>query len=233
MAEREGIVHIHGREYQTVALRVSRFREAHPDYSLLTEILSIDDSVVLMKAEIADPTGRVLATGHAEERRSASTINRTSALENAETSAIGRALAALGLGGSEFATANEVQGAIAQQEERTAENLARLVAAMEQDCWSVAAVMAHFGQDEQQELFKGTVHLSSKQKTLVRSMQQEAVVKAHKIKDYIQAGMDENDPAKTIEAWEELSDSGKTVVWQMLDGPQKKAVKDARDALAP
>jgi hypothetical protein len=44
-------------------------------------------------------------------------INTTSALENAETSSIGRALACLSLGGSEYASANEVENAISQQEQ--------------------------------------------------------------------------------------------------------------------
>jgi hypothetical protein len=61
-----------------------------------------------MKATILNEQGRVLATGHSEEYRADGKINATSALENSETSAIGRALAALGLGGTEFATADEV-----------------------------------------------------------------------------------------------------------------------------
>src|SRR5688572_31386677 len=68
-----------------------------------------------MKATITDESGRVLATGHSEEYRHTSKINETSALENAETSAIGRALAAFGLGGTEFASADEVANAIQQQ----------------------------------------------------------------------------------------------------------------------
>lgn len=112
-----GTIAIHGKEYQTVALRVSRFRETHPDWALTTTVLARDPECVVMQASIADESGRILATGHAEEYRKASQINRTSALENAETSAIGRALAALGFGGTEFATANEVQNAIHQQSE--------------------------------------------------------------------------------------------------------------------
>jgi hypothetical protein len=111
-----GIVNIHGKQYQTVALRVKNFRETHKDFSLMTEIVSRDAEVVVMKATILDEKGRVIATGHSEERRAASTINKTSALENAETSAIGRALAAFGLGGTEFATADEVANAITQQQ---------------------------------------------------------------------------------------------------------------------
>src|SRR5690554_1327474 len=105
MAKSTGTVNIHGKEYQTVASRVQDFRttEATSDHSLLTEVLFRDDEYVVMKASIIDPDGRVIATGHAEERRAASQINRTSALENCETSAIGRALAAFGLAGEEFA----------------------------------------------------------------------------------------------------------------------------------
>lgn len=114
MAKDTGIVNIHGKQYQTVAYRVGLFREKHPDLSLITEVISRDDDVVVMKATISD-YGRIIATGHAEENRRSSQINKTSALENAETSAIGRALAAFGIGGTEFASANEVENTIHQQ----------------------------------------------------------------------------------------------------------------------
>ena len=110
-----GIVNIRGREYMTVALRVQNFREAHPDWSIVTQIVHRDENEVVMVATILNDQGRILATGHAEEKRKASQINSTSALENCETSAIGRALAGAGFGGSEFASANEVQNAIQQQ----------------------------------------------------------------------------------------------------------------------
>ena len=115
MKKDSGIVNIHGKEYQTVAYRVGRFKEAYPNFSLATEIVSRTEECVVMKATITDDTGRVRATGHSEEYRHTSQINRTSALENAETSAIGRALAALGMGGTEFASADEVANAITQQ----------------------------------------------------------------------------------------------------------------------
>lgn len=108
-------VNIHGKEYETVASRVQRFREQYPQYTLRTDILFRDETEVVMQASILNEEGRVIATGHAEEKRQASTINRTSALENCETSAIGRALAAFGIGGTEFASADEVGNAIKQQ----------------------------------------------------------------------------------------------------------------------
>ena len=94
MKKDTGIVSIHGKEYQTVALRVGKFREQYGlSLSLVTEIIYADDKVVRMKAIISNEHG-VIATGHSEEYRSSSNINKTSALENAETSAIGRALVA-------------------------------------------------------------------------------------------------------------------------------------------
>ena len=110
-----GVVNIRGKEYQTVALRVQKFREAHPDWELSTEIIKADDVVVIMQARIYNADGKCISTGHAEEFRASSQINSTSALENCETSAIGRCLASAGWGGAEFASANEVQNAIHQQ----------------------------------------------------------------------------------------------------------------------
>lgn len=111
----DGIVKIHGKEYKTVALRVAEFRAAHPDYTISTELVEANDVLVVMKASILDLDNRVIATGYAEEVRSASKINSTSALENAESSAVGRALAFFGLGGTEIASADEVASAISQQ----------------------------------------------------------------------------------------------------------------------
>lgn len=110
-----GIVNIHGKEYQTVAKRVGDFRTAFPFYTLETIIVERNADEVVMRAMISDDQGRLLATGYAEEKRTSSQINRTSALENAETSAIGRALAAFGMGGTEYASADEVANAITQQ----------------------------------------------------------------------------------------------------------------------
>ena len=115
-AKDTGVVNIHGKEYKTVAKRVDEFRKAHEtDLSIITSLVDRDEDTVVMKAEIIDKDGRTIATGYAEEYRTASQINRTSALENCETSAIGRALANFGLGGGEYASADEVANAINQQ----------------------------------------------------------------------------------------------------------------------
>lgn len=114
-----GTVKIHGKEYKTVALRVQEFREKHSDFTIQTELVEANDTLVIVKATIA-AGGIVISTGYAEEVRSASKINRTSALENAETSAVGRALAFFGMGGSEIASADEVANAISQQNNQPA-----------------------------------------------------------------------------------------------------------------
>jgi hypothetical protein len=111
----EGIVSIHGKDYKTVAYRVNEFREKYPDFTIQTDLVEANDVLVIVKASIFNTESRLLATGYAEEVRAASKINRTSALENAETSAIGRALSALGLGGSQYASADELVNALQQQ----------------------------------------------------------------------------------------------------------------------
>ena len=119
----KGEVEIHGSTYLTVARRVDDFRKSEDfkGWSIETELVSAEDSMVVMKSTIRDGDGKVAATGYAEEDRSFGKINKTSALENCETSAVGRALAFLGLGGSEIASADEVAGAINQQKQMEAD----------------------------------------------------------------------------------------------------------------
>ena len=112
-------VNIHGKEYFTVAERVSAFREKHPDRTIETEIVRWEGDDVVVKASISD-SGKLIATGLAHEVRGSTNINKTSHVENCETSAIGRCLAAFGLGGTEYATADEVANAITQQNEAKA-----------------------------------------------------------------------------------------------------------------
>tara|TARA_R110002012_G_scaffold189971_1_gene357533 strand:+ start:947 stop:1429 length:483 start_codon:yes stop_codon:yes gene_type:complete len=126
--ELEGIS-IHGKKYHTVAERVNIFRKHFTDWSIDTAILNNDlaeamQSVVVMKAVIRTPTGRTVASGLASEVVGSSSVNKTSALENCETSAIGRALAFFGFAGTEIASANEVEIAKEQQSnERIARNV--------------------------------------------------------------------------------------------------------------
>ena len=110
-------IDIDGKAYTTVANRINVFRKFFPDYSIVTNIINDDDTKVVVQTKITTPSGVIIATGLAEEFRGKNIINTTSVLENAETSSIGRALACLSLGGSEYASANELENAISQQEQ--------------------------------------------------------------------------------------------------------------------
>jgi len=109
---------IKGKDYVEVNQRVLFFRqeEQYKDWSILTELeVNKDDTACIVKAIIANKEGRVISTGYAREEKGASMINKTSFVENCETSAIGRALAMLGIGiETSIASANEVQEAISQ-----------------------------------------------------------------------------------------------------------------------
>ena len=109
-----GEVEIHGKIYKTVALRIQEFRKQYPDYGIDTDLTSNAEEIVI-KAVITNEDGRPVGTGYASEVRGSTNINKTSALENCETSAIGRALAFLGFAGTEIASADELVNALNQQ----------------------------------------------------------------------------------------------------------------------
>ena len=78
-------------------------------------MLSSSDGVCVFKAQIIID-GEVVATGHAYEKESSSFINKTSYIENCETSAVGRALGIFGIGiDASIASAEEVTNAINNQ----------------------------------------------------------------------------------------------------------------------
>lgn len=103
---------IDGKKYTTVAKRNEILRKhLGLKVSVTTEHLNIDNDKVIFKCSISTwkkGAWHVIATGHAEESRSANEINKKAAVENAETSALGRALSNLGLSGGEFASINEL-----------------------------------------------------------------------------------------------------------------------------
>jgi len=84
--------------YETVEDRLVKFWADHTDGRINTSIHYYDDTRILVRAEVYFDREdvRPVATGYAEELRGASPVNRTSHAENAETSAIGRALANCG-----------------------------------------------------------------------------------------------------------------------------------------
>lgn len=111
-------VNIKGREYVEVNERLKAFRTLpeYKGYSLVSDIVSLENGVITVKASIYDADGVIKATGLAQEKESSSFINKTSYVENCETSAWGRALGNLGIGiDTSVASAEEVENAINNQ----------------------------------------------------------------------------------------------------------------------
>ena len=103
-----------GKTYTTVAERVDQLHtDTDGNYTLTTEIIKMDDNAVLMKATLT--IGENVYTGHAFERADDSFINKTSHVENCETSSIGRALASANWHGGEFCSADELANAVTNQ----------------------------------------------------------------------------------------------------------------------
>ena len=104
-----------GKHYETVAERVRKFRDKFPvdsGWRIVPEISFPKEDTVLCNAAIINPEGVIVAKGTAEEVRTAGFVNQTSAVENCETSAIGRALFSAGFGGGEFCSADELYAAL-------------------------------------------------------------------------------------------------------------------------
>ena len=108
LIETEGVVQKGNKKYLEVKHRVQVFRKFFPLWGIQTTLLYADEKYVRVQATITNPTGAIIGSGMAEEVRGVGMVNKTSALENGETSAVGRALAAIGLGGSEYASVNEL-----------------------------------------------------------------------------------------------------------------------------
>lgn len=102
-----------GKKYTMVAPRVEIFRRNFGGvYGIETEIVhlgTVRGEPVVVKAYVRDDKGFTVGTGHAWEVIGEGHVNKTSALENAETSAIGRALASMGFHGGEYASGNELR----------------------------------------------------------------------------------------------------------------------------
>lgn len=109
-------IDVKGKGYVQVNERVKGFRELCPNGRIETDIVDLTDGVVTMKAYVYDEEGKLLSTGYAQEKETSSYINKTSFIENCETSAVGRALGWCGIGvDGSMASAEEVANAITNQ----------------------------------------------------------------------------------------------------------------------
>ena len=107
---------IKGKEYAEVNQRIKVFRMLYPCGRIETELVSNENGVCIIKATATDNEGNILGTGHAYEKEGSTFINKTSYIENCETSAVGRALGMVGIGiDTSVASAEEVANAQVQQ----------------------------------------------------------------------------------------------------------------------
>ena len=109
------------KDYVDVAQRVKAFRRLYPQGFIKTEFVRLEGGFCVMRATAGfydGGTAVVISTGTAQESQDANMINKTSYIENCETSAIGRALGMAGIGiDGGIASADEMQNALKQQEQ--------------------------------------------------------------------------------------------------------------------
>lgn len=107
---------IKGKNYVEVNQRILAFRKLFENGAITTELIELKDGICTIKANVYDNEGKLISTGHAQEKEGSTFINKTSYIENCETSAVGRALGILGIGATtSIASAEEVQNAINNQ----------------------------------------------------------------------------------------------------------------------
>ena len=107
---------IKGKEYAEVNQRIKAFRMVYPEGKIMTSLISCSDGVCVFKASVYGNDNTPLGTGHAYEKESSSFINKTSYIENCETSAVGRALGMCGFGiDTSVCSAEELTNAINNQ----------------------------------------------------------------------------------------------------------------------
>ena len=115
---------IQGKDYAEVNQRIKAFRTVYPTGTISTDMVSNENGVCVFKAVVGFHTDDgefvYLGTGTAYEKENSTFINKTSYIENCETSAVGRALGMCGFGiDTSVASAEEVQNAIANQDKPT------------------------------------------------------------------------------------------------------------------
>ena len=107
---------IKGKDYAEVNQRIKAYRMIFPTGTIKTEMINNENGICIFKAIVTDEANNILATGTAYEKENSSFINKTSYIENCETSAVGRALGMCGFGiDTSVASAEEVQNAMANQ----------------------------------------------------------------------------------------------------------------------
>ena len=147
-----GTMDIKGKSYVLVNERVKAFRQLYPEGTIQTDQVKDENGVCTFKATVSYGD-LILATGYAQEKESSSYINKTSYIENCETSAVGRALGFLGIGiDTSIASAEEVETAVANQGGLPPVMLSTLQKALKNHGHSEADVCKHFKVKELKDL---------------------------------------------------------------------------------
>lgn len=173
---------IKGKEYAEVNQRIKAFRMIYPEGSIITEMLSNENGVCIFKATIIN-NSKVLATGTAYEQENSTFINKTSYIENCETSAVGRALGMAGFGiDTSVASAEEVQNAMANQtesiEKKTTEKKEVLIQASQKEI-----ISKYYTGDNMDKLLKSNGLAKLEDMTMVKASE---IIK--KLQEVIQKG---------------------------------------------
>lgn len=120
------------KDYVEVAERIRDFYETYPEGSIQTEMVRLEGDLVVFKAAVyRGPEAVHPTTGWAYEREGEGYVNKTSFIENCETSAIGRALANLN-----FPTSRAVRNRVEQSTPAAGEQLERIRSLAEADAVS-------------------------------------------------------------------------------------------------
>ena len=146
---------IRGKEYAGVNERVMAFRRVYPAGRIHTQCVQDENGRAVFVATIYDDDGRMLSTGTAYETQNSSYINKTSYVENAETSAVGRALGFAGFGiVASIASADEVVSAQEQQTagEKIDKNEAEVLRGLLKNETNIKLILDLFGVESLEDL---------------------------------------------------------------------------------
>lgn len=155
-------VNIKGKEYAEVNQRIKAFRMVYPEGFINTDMKSNENGICIFHAAVGYYVEKegfldrvTLGTGTAYEKESSTFINKTSYIENCETSAVGRALGMAGFGiDTSVASAEEVETAIANQDtgkKITATKAKTLEKMIVSHNVNVADVLKYYGHEELKE----------------------------------------------------------------------------------
>ena len=164
-------IDIQGKPYIEVNERLKQFRQIYQGYRLVSEIVQLDDKICVIRASIQDPAGNVVATGIAREVNGSTYINKTSFIENCETSAWGRALGNFGIGiDTSVASAEEVQNAINNQNGKPQQQAAKAAEPTEDVTAMIDQAFFNYQTEHADELPEGFAYDATKFKDELRQV---------------------------------------------------------------